>query len=56
VRVSVKAGEPDRRRRDLLVANLETLGAGGPQPRMPTSSELRFGRIRELWPAGGPQF
>ena len=25
-----------------LLANLETLGAGGPQPQMPTSSELRF--------------
>ena len=39
----------------LLFANLETLGVGGPQPRMPTSLESRFAMNSGATPAPTPR-
>ena len=51
-----KQGRGTKPAGDPLIASCETLGAGGPQPRMPTSSELRFAMNSGATPAPTPRF
>jgi hypothetical protein len=54
-RANTKAGVGPAFTSDVLLANLETLGVVGPQPRFPTSSELRFAMNSVATPAPTPR-